>query len=207
MGLTLFQLSYLLLWILAVALVVVAIVLLYLLAQLHSQLRLAPPRRVNLVGLKFPAFSAKHPMSGETSDNRVFKGQLHAILAVSPNCGSCFRLINELKACCESDLAQVPILLLCLGSLERCRLAVDGIHSIQVLVLDVKDGEAKDLWLIGFPATVIVNEAGHIVDVSHPSTFRGVVSAIQDARTVGGSVATVPPQNPPTTLQQGAAAG
>jgi hypothetical protein len=180
-GTTLFQLSYALLWILALVLVPVCVVLLYLLARLQATPRYAFPAGAQLIGKKMPVFSAKDPRTGAPREVEAFRGQIHAILALSPDCGSCLRLMNELKSHPIGDLTQARILLLCMGSLERCQAPIADIHSVPVLVLDVMDDKTEQLWLTGLPAVLIVNEAGVIVDVKHASTLHGVLTAIEDA--------------------------
>lgn len=56
---TLFELSYLLLWTLAIVLIPICVVLVYLLAELREQFnREGTGYGNNLIGRKFPAFSA-----------------------------------------------------------------------------------------------------------------------------------------------------
>ncbi len=183
---TLFQVSYLLLWTLAIALVPISAVLLYLLAQLEDQFkREGTGYGNNLIGRKLPTFSAKDPSSGAVRDIHQFPNRIHVILALSPDCTTCRSLMKELSSTASSDLARIRLFVLCMGDLERCKAAVADVRSVPVLVHDEKGDSTSDLWFVGFPAALVIDESGVVVDVRHPLSVKGVIAAVENA-TVSG---------------------
>jgi len=186
---TLFQLSYALLWILALVLIPISIVLLYLLAQLQPRSRLLLHDETKMIGRKMPALSASELSSGVVRQISEFRGLLHVVLVLSPDCGPCLRLMEEIKSTSRGDPTQFSLLLLCKGQFERCRAVVGDIQGFPVLAFDATGAETAGLWLAGVPATIIVDDAGTVVDVRHPASFGDVIAAVESTRTRGGGIA------------------
>lgn len=179
---TLFQFSYLLLWALAIVLVPVAVILVYLLAQLESlHRREGSGYGNNLIGRKFPAFSAIDAVTGEMRPVAEFSGQTYVVLLVSPGCNTCRSLIAELTAMTSRKLAQTRVLVLCMGDQGRCTDELRDIRTVPVFAHGEKIEATADLWLAGFPAALVVDDSGMVVDVRHPLSIKGVVSAIENA--------------------------
>jgi hypothetical protein len=181
---TLFHMSYALLWGLALVLVLASVILLYLLAQLEARIGRATTAGygINLIGSELSIALAKDALSGVVPDTRAFRNKLHVVLALTPGCGTCRRLINELKAEPHREIAGIPLMLLCMGGFEQCKAAVADLRLTTVCVLDVRDDATADLWLAGFPAALVVDEAGIVIDVRHPLTIKGVVAAVENSK-------------------------
>jgi hypothetical protein len=179
---TLFQLSYLLLWVLAILLVPVAVILLYLLAQLE---RLHRREGVgygnNLIGRKFPAFSAVAASTGSVRPIDDYKDQLHVVLAVSSDCNTCRGLMAELASMTRHELSTVRLILLCMGDSGRCQEAVAEIGAVPVYIYDNREDATEDLRFAGFPAALVVDESGMVVDVRHPLSIKAAVASIENA--------------------------
>jgi hypothetical protein len=179
---TLFQLSYLLLWVLAIVLVPISVILVYLLAQLGTQSkRDGSGYGNNLIGRQLPEFLAVDAASGFKSSIHIFPGQIHVVLALSSGCTSCKSLMQELSSASSHDVAEIRMLVLCMGDLETCGAAVAGIDSVPVYLHDVRDDSSADLWLAGFPAALVVDESGFVADIRHPLTVKGVIAAVRNA--------------------------
>jgi hypothetical protein len=58
------------------------------------------------------------------------------------------------------------------------------VHSVPVYVLDTRDDSTMDLWLVGFPAALVVDESGVILDVRHPLSVKGVIAALNGASAI-----------------------
>lgn len=184
-GPTLFQLSYALLWMLALTLIPISIVLLYLLAQLQARGGHSLHDESKLIRQKMPDLSAQELPSGAVRPINELRGQLRVVLVLSPDCASCLRLIEEIRSVSPSDVASIPLLLLCKGQFERCRAVIADIQRVPALALDWRDAEAAGLRLAGVPAAIFVDHAGTVIDVRHPTSFREVITAIESARKNG----------------------
>jgi hypothetical protein len=90
-------------------------------------------------------------------------------------------MMQELAATTSTDFSETRLLVLCIGDLERCKDAVSDIHSVPVYVHDARVESTAELWLAGFPAALIVDEAGFVVDVRHPLSLKGVFAAVKNA--------------------------
>ena len=179
---TVFQLSYAMLWALALVLGLASVVLLYLLAQLQARAGQASAGYgVNLIGRPIPG-KAKDGFSGVSIDVRPFEHQSNIALVLSPDCSTCRNLMSELKANQSGDIAELPLWILCMGDFDRCQAAVSGLRFFPVLVQDVRDQEAIDLLRVGFPAAIVVNQAGIIIDVHHRMSINGIVAALKTLR-------------------------
>lgn len=180
---TLFQVSYLLLWIFAILLVPISIVLVYLLAQLETLFkREGLGHGNNLIDRKLPTFDVIDVSSGVVHRfDDVVRGQWHIILAVSAGCGSCASLLKELSSSPIGDIFEIRPLVLCMGELDQCRSAVADLRSVPAYVLNVRDDSTIDLWMAGFPAVLIMDETGLVADVRHPLSIRGLVAAAETA--------------------------
>jgi hypothetical protein len=184
----LFQFSYVLLWLLALVLALASVVLLYLLAQLQARVaRTGTGYGAKFIGRQLPFSSAKDVHTSVTTRVPVFDHRPHVVLLLSPNCGTCRSLLDEITAATDGDVAGLPLLLLCMGSFDACKSAVAKIHSVPVLVLDVRNDETSDLWLAGFPAAFILDDTGVVIDVRHPLSLQGVMAAIGDAKWSGAA--------------------
>lgn len=169
---TIFHLSYLLLWALALVLALASVVLLYLLAQLQTRSdRSWVGYEARFLGRELTFSSAKDLRSGQEPASRPFRSRTHVVLILSPNCGSCSSLISELKSEPQNEIGGVPLLLLCTGEFERCKAAVTGVHLAQVLALNGRDDATKSILLLGSPTAVVVNEAGIVVDIRHSASY------------------------------------
>lgn len=179
---TLFQVSYLLLWALAIVLIPVSIVLLYLLAQLESQFkREGTGHGNNLIGRKLPGFQVTNVRTGKVENGIGYPGQVHVVLALSDGCNTCRSLMRELAATPSADLKYIRLLVLCMGELEGCKKAVSDIHAVPTYVHDARVEATADLWMAGFPAALVVDASGIVVDVRHPLALKGVRSAVRNA--------------------------
>lgn len=180
LGLTFFELSYALLWLLALVLVPVSVVLLYLHAQLQARSGRAFPSGSQLIGRKMPVLAAKDLASGVARRIEEIPGRVHAVLLLMPDCGSCVGLMSELRSSSPRDIVDIRLQVLCMGRLNRCQNAVAEIQSAPVLVLDTSDDESADFWRTGAPALLIVNELGTIIDVRRPSALSDIAQAINN---------------------------
>lgn len=175
---TLFQLSYLALWILALVLVPVSVALLFMLGQLREQA--GPGYRHHLLGRKMPAFSAKDS-SGTERRIDEFLDKSRVVLVVSSGCDSCRKLLDDLALRPEEDLEAIGLILVCVGDFRSCSRALSGIHAIAALSLDPRDknDETIDIILAGYPAALLLSDAGVIVDVRHPLSSKGLLAALE----------------------------
>lgn len=190
---TLFQASYVLLWVLALVLALASVVLLYLLAQLQTRAGHADTGYgIKLIGRPIPGTSEKDALSGVPMDTRPFDHERHIALVLSPDCSTCRSLMSELKANQSGDIAELPLWLLCMGDFERCQGAVADLRSFPVLVQDVRDEETIDLRLAGFPAALVLDETGTIVDVQHPLSIKDIVTVVETLRQRDGTRALEP---------------
>jgi hypothetical protein len=189
---TLFHLSYLLLWLLAILLIPVSFVLVYLLAQLESQFRREGlGHGNNLIGRRLPTFGGIEAATGAAQRiDEVVRGQRYIILAVSAGCGSCASLIKELSSAQIGGISDIRILVLCMGEQGQCRSAMADLRSIPVYLLDARDDSTVDLWMVGFPAALFLDEFSIVADVRHPLTIRGLITAAENATIVSGEKAT-----------------
>lgn len=102
---TLFQLSYLLLWVLALLLIPVSVILLYLLAQLGVQIkREGVGQGNNLIQRAMPAFPVTDLATGLIQSSGWYPGRTHVVLAVSAGCNSCRSLLQELSSKTAAEL-------------------------------------------------------------------------------------------------------
>jgi hypothetical protein len=199
---TVFELSYALLWVLALVLVVATVLLLYLLAQLQEQFgRESSGFGNNLIGRKLPAFQPIDASTGVVRRLDEFGGHEHVILMLTPHCSACKSLAAELKNTSEGKLASLRLLMLCMGGDADCRSVSREIRSVPVLLWDANDDATSELWYVGFPAALIVDGDGLVVDVRHPLSIGGLASAVANSRRE--RVAYVPNRSIATTLSSG----
>lgn len=179
---TLFQLSYLLLWVLAVFQTAVSVIAVYLLAQLRVQImREGVGQGNNLIERPMPVFPVTDIASGLVQQSGWYTGQTHVVLAVSAGCGSCRGLLQELSSRSAADLSEIHLLVLCMGDAELCKEEAKGIQAVPVYVHEVKVESSADLWRVGFPAALVVDEEGVVVDVRHPLSIKGLLAAVRNA--------------------------
>ena len=185
---TLFQLSYLLLWVLALVLALASVVLLYLLARFQERVaRTGTGYGAKFIGRELPFSFAKDAHSGTATRVQAFEHRPHVVLLLSPDCGSCRSLLSELAAATEQHLADLPLSLVCVGSLDACQAAIAKIHSVAILLQDVRNGDPSDLRFVGFPAAFMLDDTGVVTDVRHPWSLQGVMAAVDDAVRSGGA--------------------
>jgi hypothetical protein len=187
---TTFMLSYLLLWLLAILLVVATAVILYLSAQLEAKSALVTQGATlslsKAVGSKAPKFAGYHVATGEAWGIETFRDHAHVVLAISPRCQACARLVRELTAIPKKELEGVRLVLLCTGDFEMCSAAVSKVHSVTAIVRDASDMANSYSWLSAVPAALIVDERGVVLDAEHPTSIRAVLmklNAIADTQT------------------------
>lgn len=181
---TLFQLSYALLWGLAILLVLASVVLLYLLANLKAQAGRAAGTSVGghaLVGHSIADLRCKEMHSGKPGLLGDHLGDRNVVICLSVSCGVCRGFLNDLLQ--RPSGGEVTFVALCMGELKYCKSLVSSVSSgssragpVPLVVYD--NNERREILTIGTPAALLVNKAGMVIDVLHPSSMEALIKTI-----------------------------
>ncbi len=189
---TLFQLSYLTLWAVALVLAPLTAVLLYqfslILAmnRLHENSGASGAQTTLAAGRLMPEFSGQDLRSGLFRGTNEWKGTRFVLLALSPTCATCKLLALELTTPSHNVLLDTTVVALCVGSHIACRDALASAGSIPVL--RVNEDHARELTLAGLPIAITVDDKGVVEEIAHPNSITEVARMLSSKKSYNHDV-------------------
>ena len=177
--------SYVAVWILVVFQGLLILALLKELGELKKLARLGGVAGEDRLpaGTEAPEFEGSDLRSRQRITTHVFASQGGALLFLSPECGSCLQLADELRQPALSELP--PILTFCQGNDSACAAFVNRLGSEVYTLSDDDNNIAKRYRVDGSPTAVVINPDLTIGSYGHPLNIEDLKRLV--ARTPGVS--------------------
>jgi peroxiredoxin len=179
-----FTVSYVALWGLVLLQGFIILGLTRMVHKLHevgADVDLLPQENERLSGEEAPDFTAEDVTTGAPVSVRDLRGQLGALLFVSPTCPSCMVTLDELDGL-KAKVKNRVIMILGADRDESRRLV--DVYNIDIPVISDQQGELVSLFDVGTPpAAVLITRDGHIAQYGHPGGVRDIehMLGIEDA--------------------------
>lgn len=189
---SMYQLSYGLLWTLAIALMPVCFALYRLMKKLKFQVLLQTARGVNgraLLGQSLANLLCREVPSGQGRLLSHYLKEKNILLVISPHCNTCNVMLEDIRSYTPEKRGELNFITLCMARFNSCHEKDREAPSSDVAAIpflsvskDMMQRDDNDLWDVGFPAILFLDNSGVIVDVRHPVSIRALMTSLKRER-------------------------
>ncbi len=177
MQLSQFELSYIVLWLIAILLFPISLTILYRVAALYERVSELSVPRSAILGTPIPGTTALDLRSGEVQLEQHWKTGSRAFLVLSARCSSCKSILRGLSAIHIENLPKTRLSVLCVSSPGRCQAVFKTIRGAPIPFLRPNDWpDHTEIAVGGLPAILVLDEQQRIREIRSPTSAHDLMS-------------------------------